>query len=124
MTAKPYFTHLGFGIGTPVLWGVFVLLLALIPVSHVAAQTCVAPPSGLVSWWPGDGSASDIQDGNDGTLKNGATFAPGKVGQAFSFDGVDDFVGDIGTKSSFSFIQNTGVFTIDAWITLMTPMIV
>src|SRR5262249_45374704 len=25
-----------------------------------------------------------------GTLQNGATFAPGEVGQAFSFDGVDD----------------------------------
>src|SRR5262245_25202381 len=31
---------------------------------RVAAQgspACVAPPSGLVSWWPGDGNANDIQ---------------------------------------------------------------
>ena len=58
----------------------------------VAAVGCVAPPSGLVSWWPGDGNANDIADSNHGTLQNGATFAPGKVDQAFSFDGIDDFV--------------------------------
>ena len=53
-------------------------LLALItPASQVAAQSCVQPPDGLVSWWPGDGNANDIQDSNYGTLQNGATFAPG-----------------------------------------------
>ena len=52
----------------------------------------VQPHSGLVSWWPGDGSAQDIVDGNHGTLQRGTTFAPGMVGQAFSFDGVDDYV--------------------------------
>ncbi|MBI4451562.1 hypothetical protein HY642_06325, partial [Candidatus Woesearchaeota archaeon] len=53
---------------------------------------CVEPPSGMVSWWPGDNNANDIQDGNTGTLRNGATFAAGRVGQGFSLDGVDDFV--------------------------------
>jgi hypothetical protein len=41
----------------------------------------------LISWWPGDNTAIDIQSGNNGTLQNGATFASGEVGQAFSFDG-------------------------------------
>ena len=81
----------------------------------------VPPPAGMVSWWPGDGNANDIVGGNHGTLAGGATFAKGKVGQAFSLDGVDDYVGDAGTLSSFSFIQNTGVFTIDAWIRLDDP---
>ncbi len=49
---------------------------------------CVDPPSGLVSWWPGDGDATDIIGGNDGTLKSTAGFADGIAGQAFSFDGV------------------------------------
>jgi hypothetical protein len=53
--------------------------------SLAAAQTCVQPPAGLVSWWPGDGNADDIQNGNDGTLQNGATFDSGFVGQAFRF---------------------------------------
>ena len=36
-----------------------------------AATGCVLAPAGLVSWWPGDGSAQDIKGSNDGTLKNG-----------------------------------------------------
>ena len=39
-----------------------------------SAQSCVTPPSGLVSWWPGDGDAKDIIDGNDGILKNSASW--------------------------------------------------
>ena len=34
----------------------------------------------------------DVAGNHDGTLLNGTTFAPGIVGQAFSFDGVDDVV--------------------------------
>ena len=49
---------------------------------------CSAP--GLVSWWPGEGVTDDIANGNHGSLQNGAGFAPGKIGQAFSFDGADD----------------------------------
>ena len=42
----------------------------------------------LIGYWPADGSANDASgNGYNGTLQNGATFAPGKVGQAFSFDG-------------------------------------
>lgn len=57
-----------------------------------AFRQCAQPPAGLVSWWPCDGDANDFIDGNSGTLQNGATFAPGHVGQALSLDGVDDFV--------------------------------
>jgi len=55
-------------------------------------HTCTTPPPDMVGWWPGDGNARDIQNANNGTLGNGATFASGQVGQAFSFDGVDDQV--------------------------------
>ena len=53
---------------------------------------CLNPPSGIVSWWPGDGNSNDIIGSNNGSLQNGAGFAQGKVGQAFIFDGLDDFV--------------------------------
>ena len=33
--------------------------------------TCVEPPSQMVSWWPGDGNANDIQGSNNGSLQNG-----------------------------------------------------
>lgn len=47
---------------------VFVLTSLCAAASFVAAQSCVPPPAGLVGWWPGDGSANDITDENDGTL--------------------------------------------------------
>lgn len=53
---------------------------------------CVAPPSGMVAWYPGDGNANDIQGGDNGTPQGGATFGAGKVGWAFSFNGVDAYV--------------------------------
>src|SRR6266567_3096859 len=58
----------------------------------LSLQACAPPPSGLVMWLPGDGNANDIVSGNNGSLQNGASFAPGKVGQALSLDGVNDFV--------------------------------
>jgi len=61
------------------------LLLASLPVT-------VGASDGLVSHWPAEGNADDVVDGNHGTLKNGATFAPGKVGQAFSLDGYNQFI--------------------------------
>lgn len=72
---------------------------------------CISPPSGLVSWWRGENNANDFTRGNDGTLINGATFAPGKVGQAFSFDGVDDYV-RIPASPDFDF---SGSFSIGYW---------
>ena len=52
----------------------------------------LAPPPGLVSWWTADGTAADLMQRNDAELVDGTTFAPGMVGQAFDFDGVDDRV--------------------------------
>src|SRR5689334_8814675 len=59
---------------------------------RATAQACVSPPSGLVGWWAGEGNAADLQGTNNGAVQNGVAFASGKVGQAFSFDGVDDYV--------------------------------
>jgi hypothetical protein len=53
--------------------------------------------------------------GNNGTLTNGPTYSSANAG-SIVFDGVDDYVTGIGTTSTFSFIQNTGVFTINAWV--------
>lgn len=72
---------------------------------------CVSPPPGIVSWWSGDGNANDILGTHHGTPQNGATFAPGIVGQAFSLDGVDDHVQFGEVLSGLS-----GGFTLDAWI--------
>ena len=50
------------------------------------------PQEGLVAFWAGEGNAADSVGKNHGVLKGGATFAPGKMGRAFTFDGKDDHV--------------------------------
>jgi hypothetical protein len=46
----------------------------------------------MVTWYTGDGTANDFFGVNNGMLQNGASFAPGKVGQAFSLNGINQFV--------------------------------
>ena len=70
----------------------------------------IEPPSGLVSWWPGDGSTGDIIGTADGTLVGDATFASGLVGQGFSFDGAG-YV----TMPDAANLNITGDVTIDLW---------
>lgn len=69
-----------------------VAALLFAPGARAWAQTCVAPPAGIVGWWPGNGTAADSVAGNNAHLVANATFAPGVVGQGFKLDGVDDLV--------------------------------
>ncbi len=73
---------------------------------------CVSPPAGLLAWWPGDGNANDIKGTNNGTPQNGATFADGKVGPAFSFDGASATVATSNTALNAAY----AALTIDAWV--------
>jgi len=78
-----------------------------------ATSVCVPPPPNMVSWWPGDGNANDISgNNNNGSLQGGATFAAGKVDQAFSFNGSDAFVL---VPDSVS-LNPAEQITIDAWV--------
>jgi hypothetical protein len=74
--------------------------------------TAVAVPAGLVSWWQAQNSAVDVMGLNNATLYNGATYAAGKVGQAFSFDGVNDRA-SVGDSAS---LKLTTSLTIEGWI--------
>src|SRR5262249_31936668 len=49
-------------------------------------------PKAPVSYWHADGDYGDAAGPNDGTPGGGVSFAAGKVGQAFSFDGTTGFV--------------------------------
>lgn len=73
-------------------------------------STCIAPPSDLISWYRAENNTLDSTGTNNGTLQ-GATFAAGKVGQAFGFDGVDDFV-QLPSNSSL----NSASTTVEVWI--------
>ena len=81
--------------------------------SEGTCRPCIPPPPNMVSWWPGDGNANDIQGGNDGILQNGATFAYAKVDQAFFLDGIDDLI-DAGNPANLQ--VSNGDFTVDAWV--------
>jgi hypothetical protein len=86
---------------------------AFLTTTELYGDSCIPPPAGLVSWWPGDANAKDIADGNDGTLQGGATFAAGKVDQAFLLDGVDD---SINARNAANLQVSPGSFTVDAWV--------
>lgn len=75
------------------------------------SSSCDSVPSGLVSWWPGEGNAADVYGDNNGTMLPGITFVPGIVEHAFNFDGVTGAVvvpaaNNLAVKS----------FTIETWI--------
>lgn len=49
--------------------------------------------AGLVGEWKADGNTNDSSgNGLNGVLQNGLSFETGVIGQAFSFDGIDDFI--------------------------------
>ncbi len=79
-------------------------------------ESCVAPPSGLVSWWPLDESSgtttADIVDSNPGVVNGEAVFVAGKVGNALDFDGMNDTV-EIAHSAN---LKPSTEITIDAWI--------
>ena len=72
------------------------------------------PPGQMVSWFPGDGHAYDIQGTNHGTLLSGAVATgTGPVGQAFSFVGSDAVV-QVPDDAAWNF--GSADFTIDTWV--------
>jgi hypothetical protein len=60
-------------------------------------------------------STNDVFGTNHGTLVNGTNFTSGKIGNAFSFDGVNDYV-ELPTSS----LRMTGDFTISCWFYMNT----
>ncbi|GEM_PF-3315412 len=67
----------------------------------------------LVSYWNLNGNAQDSVGTNHGTV-NGAVLSQGASGQAYSFDGIDDYI-EIGNSESLNL---TSKFTISAWVYL------
>jgi hypothetical protein len=86
-------------------------------VAKIDGLECLSPASGARAFWQGNGDATDATGSNDGALQNGAGFAPGLFDQAFSFDGVDDFV-NVPDSASLSLTTN---FTLAAWIHPTNP---
>lgn len=63
------------------------IFVTLFPSKTKAQVTAAACPSGLVSYWRGDGDTTDSIGLNNGQFVDNAQFTTGKVNQAFNFDG-------------------------------------
>src|SRR6266478_2423250 len=77
---------------------------------------CVAAPSGLIGWWPAEGNANDVVGGDAGALLNGAGFASGEVGRAFSFTGGADGGTNPCIQIPYSFGLISSNYSIEAWV--------
>jgi hypothetical protein len=78
-------------------------------VLYLDAANYTSYVSGSTSWY-------DLTSNNlSGSLVNGPTYSSTNAG-SIVFDGVDDYVSSVGGLSTFSFIQNTGIFSINIWI--------
>jgi hypothetical protein len=81
---------------------------------------CVLPPGYLpvpTHWWRGDGNATDSTGTEHGTATASVSYVPGRIGQAFSFNGT--------FASQITFGTNAGNFgthdfTIALWIKTAT----
>ncbi len=77
----------------------------------VTEESCVGVPAGVVSWWRGEGDAWDAIAEQGGTLVSNVTFAAGRVGQGFRFDGSNSCVALPAAPGAG--VSNT--FTIEFW---------
>jgi hypothetical protein len=80
----------------------------------VNSSSCAPAPTGLVSWWTGNGNALDSAGGNNGTLQGGATYTNGLVGQAFSLNGTSSYV------STSQMVTNPQNFSLAMWFKTTT----
>ncbi|MBI2023163.1 hypothetical protein HYT01_01190 [Candidatus Giovannonibacteria bacterium] len=97
---------------------VFFVILFLNPQKAEADIIFKVPPSlglisGLVGYWSFDGSDMAVNtafdrsgQGNNGTLTGGPSRIEGKLGQALSFDGVDDYVSFGGGAGTVAYVQS------------------
>lgn len=73
---------------------------------------CLPPPTGLVGWWRGEGSAEDFGDAH-GTNQGGVFYTNAEVGQGFTFDSDDDRV-VIPHREEFN--PTSAGFTVHLWV--------
>ncbi len=111
MIERGYAFRLGVGAVVLAFGGAIVLGVT----AEVVSAQCAAQPSGMIGWWPGDGAPTDVLNGRNATLHNGATYGTGLVGQAFLFDGTND---DASVADAPALDVGTGDFTVDFWVNL------
>lgn len=81
-------------------------------VTEPAAAQCTPLPPGAVAWLRANGDALDAVSGLSGVLQDGATFAPGVVGDAFSLSGT----AFVQVAAPALIPSMSGSLTIEAWV--------
>jgi streptogramin lyase len=85
--------------------------------AYVPDLPCAQIPVGAAGWWPGDDTPRDLLGTDDGTLRNGAGYAPGKSLDGFALDGIDDYV----EVPDVPRLDPAGSFSIDLWLKTSSP---
>lgn len=85
---------------------------------QVPAQTCLPAPVGLVTWLRGENNTLDSRGRSNASLTGGGlTYASGKVGQAWSFDGVSSQAFLLGQNPDSPNIGASATgFTLETWL--------
>lgn len=73
---------------------------------------CTELPGGVVAWWQAEDNGDDGAGANHGSEVNGAAYATGVVGLAFSLDGLDDYI-EVPDSPS---LDLTDSITVETWI--------
>jgi len=76
-------------------------------------------PSGMLGYWKGESNANDKLSVYTGVPYGGFSYVTGKVGQAFKFDGIDDYVNLPGFNAITLFPSGCD-FTIETWVNAST----
>jgi len=90
---------------------IIVLVEGTVGTDRAFALTPANVPCGLVGWWPLDGNANDIKNGNNGTVSNGGAFANGVVNKGWKSNGQTSVI-TVPNAPTLSVTK----FTVDFWI--------
>jgi hypothetical protein len=117
--SRPDLCDVGGSVGCSTSDAVIVKRAQLTPATATVAQVCEYAVGGLdeLAYWAFDDANSTIvtdssPNGLDGTLVNGADYAPGKSGPALSLDGVNDYV----AVPDGPLVRDLEALTYSAWI--------
>src|SRR5258708_33999957 len=84
------------------------------------APICLPTPPGLISWWPADGFSLDAEGTNNALAQVDSFYTTGKVGQAFSLNGINSRW-QVPISPSLNFGSNTD-FSIECWLKVLPPV--
>ncbi len=106
--------------GDPRVNGTFTFTVQATDVSGMAQQQFIvaiadpiAPTAGLVAWWPGENAVGDIVGGAHFAVSSGSqAYVAGKVGRAFSFNGLDQSA----NTTTATAVMNQVPLTIEGWV--------